>query len=520
MAGGNLSPRQKMINMMYLVLTALLALNISKDILESLTKLNQSLDDSAQTIQKKNEVIYNKFAKAASTSPATAGKWNNMALQAKSKSDKLYNELDELKHELIEVSGGYAEGFGKGSDMAAALDQKSKPANYLLNEKNAEKLKVKIEDFRKTMIQLAGDNKILAASIAETFDTKDEVLEKGGAKVDWEHRTFDHYPLAAILPFLTDYQTKIRNTETDVISFLEENIGAEDIKFNKVEAVVVANSNYVTQGGEYRAEVFLAAYDSTETPSIMIGENALDTSSIVNGRGIVTFPATSAGPQTWGGVISIKQVGKDQPTEYIIPEQTYTVAPPSVVISPTKMNVFYRGVKNPVEIAVPGADPNKIRVSGGGVTGSPGNYFANVDNFRGRSTVTINVAVEETQKDGSTKLVPYGSKEFRIKGLPQAVGMVYQGSDKILSKNAAKGIKVEAEFQDFPFDLPLTVSSFEITIPGFPPETIRGDKLPSAVKTKIERLRPGATMTIRKIKARGPGGLRVTKVSNVTIDIN
>lgn len=520
MAGGNLSPRQKMINMMYLVLTALLALNISKDILESLTKLNESLDESAQTIHKKNKKIYANFAKAASTSPATAGKWNNMALQAQSKSNSLYNDLDELKHELIMVSGGYEEGFERGSDRASALDQKSKPANFLLNEGNAKILKDKLNTFKASMSQLAGNNQNLVATIEATFDTKDEVLEKGSAKVDWEHRTFDHFPLAAILPFLTDYQAKIRNIETDVISHLEKNIGAQDIKFNKVEAVVVANSNYVTQGGEYRAEVFLAAYDSTEVPTITIGENQLDTSSIVNGRGIVTFKATTAGTQTWGGLISIKQVGDDTPREYLIPEQSFTVAPPSVVISPTKMNVFYRGVKNPVEIAVPGADPSKIKVSGGGISGSAGKYVADVTNMTGRTSVTISVAVEETNEDGTTRMVPYGKKEFRIKGLPQAVGTVYQESDKILSKNAAKGLTVEAEFQDFPFDLPITVSGFEITIPGFPPETVRGNRLPSAVKTKIERLRPGSTMTIRKIQARGAGGLRVRKVSNITIDIN
>lgn len=519
MAGGNLSPRQKMINMMYLVLTALLALNISKDILDSLSQLNASMVKSTQTIQKKNELIYANFERAASENPATAGKWNNLAQKVKTESNTLCSDLDELKHELIEVSGGYEEGFGKGTDKAAALDQKSKPANYLLNEKNASKLKTKIEAFRKSMVQFAGQNKNLVSSIESTFETKDEVLETG-AKVDWEHKTFDHFPLAAILPFLTDYQAKIRNVETDVISYLEKNIGATDMKFNKVDAVVVANSNYVTQGGEYRAEVFLAAYDSTQVPTITIGENQLDPESIVDGRGIVTFKATTAGPQTWGGVISVKKLGESTPREYIIPEQTFTVAPPSVVISPTKMNVFYRGVDNPVEIAVPGADPNKIRVSGGGVSGSPGKYIARVDGFTGQKEVTVNVGVEETQEDGSTKVVPYGNKKFRIKGLPQAVGTVYQRTDAMLSVNAVRGLEVKAEFQDFPFELPLTVTKFEITIPGFPPETVRGTRLSSGIKTKIAKLRPGSTLTIRKIEARGPGGIKVRKVSNITIDIN
>lgn len=520
MAGGNLSPRQKMINMMYLVLTALLALNISKDILDSLTKLNTSLDESAKTIEKKNEKIYANFARAAGENPAKAAKWNNMARQVKQESDALYNHLADLKHDLIMESGDYVEGFGKGSDRAKALDQKSKPANYLLNEGNAEVLRKKIETFRGSMTTFAAGNSNIINTIETTFDTKDQVMEKGSIPTDWEHATFDHFPLGAILPFLTDYQAKIRNVETDILTQLEKNIDIGTVKFNKVEAVVLASSNYITKGGEYKAEVFLAAYDSTQVPKITIGDNVLDAESIVNGRGLVSFKATTAGPQKWGGFIEITQLGSDEPLVYPIKEQTFTVAPPSVVISPTKMNVFYRGVDNPVEIAVPGADPNKVKVSGGGVVGSPGKYFAKVDGFKGVNKVTIKVSVEETQADGTTKLVPYGNKEFRIKGLPQAVGMVYQKSDNILSKNAAKGLTVEAEFQDFPFDLPITVSRFEITIPGFPPETVRGNRLPGAVKTKIDRLRPGSTMTIRKIQAKGGNGLIVRKISNITIDIN
>lgn len=520
MAGGNLSPRQKMINMMYLVLTALLALNISKDILDSLTKLNTSLDESAKTIEKKNEKIYANFARAAGENPAKAAKWNNMAKQVKQESDALYNHLSELKHELIEESGGYEDDFEKGSDRAKALDQKSKPANYLLNLGNAEVLRKKIESFRGSMTTFAAGNSNIINTIETTFDTKDKVLEKGSAPIDWEHATFDHFPLGAILPFLTDYQAKIRNVETDILTQLEKNIDIGTVKFNKVEAVVLANSNYITQGGEYKAEVFLAAYDSTQVPKITIGDNVLDAESIVNGRGMVSFKATAAGPQTWGGFIEITQLGSNDPLVYPIKEQTFTVAPPSVVISPTKMNVFYRGVQNPVEIAVPGADPNKIKVSGGGVSGSPGNYFANVDGFKGVSEVTVNVSVEETQADGTTKLVPYGNKKFRIKGLPQAVGMVYQKTDVMLSPNAVKGLEVKAEFQDFAFELPITVTGFEITIPGFPPEKINGSRLTSSVKTKLDRLRPGSTITIRKIEARGAGNLKIRKVSNITIDIN
>jgi GldM C-terminal domain. len=278
------------------------------------------------------------------------------------------------------------------------------------------------------------------------------------------------------------------------------------------------NSNYITQGERYEAEVFLAAYDATAEPEIEI-DGAPTVESVENGRGIVTFEANAIGEVTWGGLIKIEQVGIGTKT-YEIPKTTFTVAPQSVVISPTKMNVLYRGVDNPLEIGVPGVDPSKLRVSGPGVkqTGR-GEYMANVTQIKGKE-IEINVSVAETNEEGQEQSRPAGKKTFRIKGLPQAVGTIYGQSTSIRSKSAVKNATIEASFEDFPFDLPLTVNKFEIAIPGYPPETVRGsNKIPSDVKIKIDKLRPGSTVTIRNIEAVGPGGLRVRKVGNISVDV-
>src|SRR5690606_31727066 len=133
MAGGKQTPRQKMINMMYLVLTALLALNISKDILDALTKLNTSLDQTVQTVEKKNADIYGAFAAAAAENAEKAGEWNTKAQEVKKASDDLYNYIAQLKEELIQISGGYDDD-GK---TPKSLDAREKPINYLLNQKHA-----------------------------------------------------------------------------------------------------------------------------------------------------------------------------------------------------------------------------------------------------------------------------------------------------------------------------------------------------------------------------------------------
>lgn len=517
MAGGKQTPRQKMINMMYLVLTALLALNISKDILDALTKLNVSLDQTVQTIDKKNADIYNAFAAAASENPEKAGEWNTKAQEVKKQSDDLYNYIAQLKKELIEVSGGYAD----DGETPKSLDAREKPINYLLNQKHATELKNKLDAYRDNVTKYVADKPQLKEGIETSFDTRDQEVGEDKVKTSWESANFEHFPLAAILPFLTDYQAKVRNTESDVISELQRNIGKSDLKFTDVVPVVIAKSNYVTQGGEYEAEVFLAAYDATQDPQITVKGQALSAEDIKNGRGKVTFKANAVGEQKWGGVIKIKQLGQDQPIEYTIPEQTYTVAPPSVVISPTKMNVLYRGVDNPLDIGVPGVDPSKITVTGPGVKKlGNGSYMADVTNVSGRE-MKISVSVQEVDENGKTISRNMGSKDFRVKGLPPAVGSVFGKSEGIMSKSLISRAEVEAKYQDFPFDLDLTVTAFEVAVPGFPPEQVRGNKLPEGVKTRIAKLKPGSTISIRNIKAVVQGkGTRVPQIGNISIDVN
>lgn len=516
MAGGKQTPRQKMINMMYLVLTAMLALNISKDILNALTKLNDSLDATVQTVDKKNAEIYSAFAAAASENPEKAGEWKDKAMQVKQKSDDLYTHIAELKTKLIEVSGGVDEETG----LPRKLDALEDPANYLLNQKHATELKTKIEDYRDFVTQFVKEKPQLANSINENFDTGEQVVGKDNVKVSWESANFEHYPLAAILPFLTDYQAKVRNTESDVISELQYNIGKSDVKFTNVEPMVITKSNYVTQGDEYEAQVFLAAYDATQEPQITIEGSPLSAENIQNGRGTVRFKANSVGEHKWGGIITIKQLGKEDQS-FNIPMQTYTVAPPSVVISPTKMNVLYRGVDNPLDIGVPGVDPAKINASGPGVKRlGNGTYMADVTNVSG-ATMSISVSVQETDENGKTVSKSMGSKEFRVKGLPPAVGSVFGKSEGIMSKSLLGRAEVQANYQDFPFDLNLTVTGFEIAVPGFPPEQVRGNKLPDGVKTRIDRLKPGQTVSIRNIQAVVQGkGTRVPQIGNISIDVN
>jgi gliding motility-associated protein GldM len=521
MAGGKLSPRQKMINMMYLVLTAMLALNVSKDILKALTKLEDSLTQTIMTVENKNADVYETFKSAAKENPEKALKWKDKAFEVKVISDELFVYINNLKDSIVFASGGYVDGtFEDGTKIPTALDAKSQPANYLLTEQGPQKatdLKMELEGFRSEIIKIADSDPAIKSSLEGAFSTSD--VKEGDKDVTWEYATFGEYPLGAILPFLTDIQARVRNAESEVLSHLGEQIGKGEVSFNTVEPMVMARTNYVTQGGNYEADVFLAAYDDSQDPTIIINGQTLSAEQIVNGKGKITFPANSVGEQTWGGKIIIKQIGQGD-IEYDIPQTTYTVAPPSVVISPSKMNVLYRGVPNPIEIGVPGIDPAKIRVSGQGVSGSNGSYTANVSGIKGKE-IDITVSVEDTKADGSKSMRTAGSKKFRIKGLPPAVGTIYKRSEGLFSKNAIANATIEAAFQDFPFDLALVVTSYEIAIPGSPPERVKNsNKIPSSVRDKIKKLKPGSTVSIRNIKAKGPNNLKVDRVGIISVDVN
>jgi gliding motility-associated protein GldM len=323
--------------------------------------------------------------------------------------------------------------------------------------------------------------------------------------MSWERATFAELPLAGVVPFLTDLQSRVRRMEAKTIEHLYGQIDANTLKFDNVKAVIMPISTYVTQGDYLEADVFLAAYDKGRNPEFI----GVTPQSVENGVGKIRIQGTGNGTKVLKGAMRVP--GGD--TEYPF-ELSYTVAPPSVVISATKMNVLYRNVDNPIEVSVPGVAPENLIVSGPGISGRAGNYIANVTKVEGKE-LTINVSVKEA--DGKTRKA--GSKLYRIKGLPQAVGSVYKKKDGLISTSLlAKGV-VEAEYQDFPFDLALNVTSFELKLEGKPAVKVSGSRIPNDMRDQIERLKPGSSVTIRGIKANTPAGARIDNISNIVFDV-
>ncbi len=361
MAGGKLTPRQKMINMMYLVLTALLALNVSREVMDAFYEVMVSQEASIETVEKQNSSIYTAFEAAAAENPVKAGPWRDKANDVKSRSAALYQQIEDLKRGVIEASGGADEESGDPNKPQKMDDLEASP-NYFLIQGNGAKLKAALADYREFMKTEAEGNDLLMNSLDGTFDLGDH--KHDGTTISWEQHKFEHFPLISVLTFLTKMQSDVRTSEANVIDYLQKNITASDLKFTGVRTVVMPKSTFVTKGGEYEADVFLAAFDDTQNPTVTINGQELSEEDIVGGVAKVRFPANRVGETTWNGEIKLVQTGEEK----VFPvEGAFNVAPPSVVISPTKMNVLYRGVDNPLEISVPGVDPSNLIVSGTGV---------------------------------------------------------------------------------------------------------------------------------------------------------
>ena len=507
MAGGKLSPRQKMINMMYLVLTALLALNVSREVMDAFYEVMVSQEASIETVEKQNSSIYTAFEAAAAENPVKAGPWRDKANDVKSRSAALYQQIEDLKRGVIEASGGPDEESGDPNKPQKMDDLEASP-NYFLIQGNGAKLKSALADYREFMKTEAEGNDLLMNSLDGTFDLSDH--KHDGTNISWEQHKFEHFPLISVLTFLTKMQSDIRTSEANVIDYLQKNIIASDLKFTGVRTVVMPKSTFVTKGDQYEADVFLAAFDDTQNPTVTINGQELSAEDIVGGVAKVRFPANRVGETIWNGEIKLVQNGEEK----VFPvEGAFNVAPPSVVISPTKMNVLYRGVDNPLEISVPGVDPSNLIVSGTGVKKTGNGYIADVTRNKG-GELKISVSVRDGDKTSNM-----GSKLFRVKNLPDASGSIFGKTEGLMSANLIKKAKVEAKFNNFDVELPLTVTSFQIIVPPFAPIDCKGSTLNSNARAALDKAKPGTPVIIRNIRAKTGKGIK-PKVAPITIDLN
>jgi gliding motility-associated protein GldM len=324
---------------------------------------------------------------------------------------------------------------------------------------------------------------------------------------------------------MSGLQINVRNAQSEALRYLYAQIDAGSMKFNRIEATVIPNSNYIIKGNDYSAQIFLAARDTTAPPKILITDHAQPYDSTIDsetgevyyfrnpsatydsivpesGKGIFRRPGSATGSNRWGGIIEIR--GPSGGTIARPFKQSYTVAEGSVVVSPTKMNVFYLGVDNPVDVSVAGIQPDKISIQITNATHirSRNGYIVKPKR-PGNSLVNVYADV-----DGNKRLM--GRKEFRVKIVPDPVAKVAKLRGGAINKNVLLAqLGVVAEMENFDFDLTFRVTEFKVStvIGGFLQEkTSRSNRFTSEQKALIERINRGQVVYIDDIKAVGPDG--------------
>lgn len=540
MAGGKETPRQKMIGMMYLVLTALLALNVSKDILDAFVTVNGGLEKTKVNFEEKNGSLYATFDAALQENEKKVKPFHDKAQQVKSAADELIGYIDQVKANVMAATDGVPldQIIAKdenGIDTILDLKHINSKDNYDVpteklgvaepgkpkdGELTAKELRTKLEEYRDLLLGLVGDNEVLKRSLTETFSFEDTKATDGTVQ-NWEAKNFYHSPLAAVVTILSKIQSEVLNAEADVVKTLLTNVDATSFKFNKLDAAVIPVSSYVTQGDSFRADIFLAAFDTTQDPRIILGEkwdtlNKVMTGDTINvpvnsGRGEFRVPARAVGEKEYEGVIEFKAPGGEY--KYYTFPLNYTVAAPTLVVAPTKMNVFYIGVDNPVSVSVPGFSASSLSVNlqGSGSirpdpAGKKGDYLVKVSKVG-----QCKIAVSAKMPDGSNKSM--GASEFRVKDLPDPEPVFARGRKgdvKIQLRDAKVATAVFAEMKDFLFDLKFSVVGFDLYAKkGAQLSTVlksRNNKLTPEMSNLINGLGRGDKLWIENVKARGPDG--------------
>ncbi|MDD3878079.1 MAG: gliding motility protein GldM [Bacteroidales bacterium] len=526
MAGSKETPRQKMIGMMYLVLTALLALNVSKDILDAFILINESLEITNENFAKKNDLTYNVFEQQLALAPEKVRPYYEKAMKAKQYANDLINYVNERKYEMISFCEGIPLEQAKTITLKEiqAKDNYDKPTTYWVgsspdgSEGKARELKQKIEEFKANMMALLDESQREAINLGLVTEG---TFESGGQQKNWEMYNFYYLVQAAQVTNLNKIITEIRNAEFDVISALYTGISAADFKFDKISAKVVPNSQVVMVGDNFEAQIFVAAYDTKDNPEIVVGD-AIDTLTLrisgneqqveaIDGVGLLKIPASSEGRKTYGGVIKVVS-----PDGTVVPypfQGEYFVQRPSATVAPTKMNVFYIGVDNPVSVSVPGIPPEQVSVSmtGGTIRASRGQdptgswtHIVRPDAGAREAIIRVSANIES----GSRSM---GQAAFRVRRVPDPVAYIAntrEGNVSSAALIAAGGLIPRLD--NFEFDMNFTISSFTflMSVPGGDIQEARSssNRLTPEMTQMLQRARRGQRVWFENITARGPDG--------------
>jgi len=534
------TPRQKMIGMMYLFYTALLALNVSSEILTSFVKINESIQKTTSNYSEKTKSLYAKIDNSALEQPGKYTKLAQQAHEVERQSNEFIQNIEDLKLLILRESQGPEATLDgeikKMDDLHAATIVMVGEGGPMMGKQ----LRGWLDSYRELLLGIIEDTSLTVyKNVAKNLEAKDQFDNKE-APWSWEETLCRGMPMIGTMAMLSKLQADIRNSEADVLEFMIAELEGLDIRITALEALVSSPRSFVIRGGKYSSNVFLGARDTSMRPTIYLTYNApFYDSTVVNGevqyklrqganydtlpidesgKGLHARDCGGVGDFNYGGLVHYKSNKGDMWLPY---KAVYQVGDAGFTVSASACNVFYRGLDNPVEVAVSGYPQEAVSVSisgGASITRSGAGYIVKVPAGVTAKEVSISVSVR-TEEGGRT----LGSKTFSVLNVPPptiVIAGAYKDGASVpkgaITRTPTLTANLESDF--FPFKgVNYSVISYEFlySVRGVT-QTIAGtgSNIPQTI---LNNLNPGSAASFTNIRVSSPSGER--KTNGITVKI-
>lgn len=553
MASGKETPRQKMIGMMYLVLTALLALNVSQQILKGFVTVDENIEKSKDILTENNAKVKEAFEEYVKQGNYEAQPYLLKAIEAQKYTRELTMYIDSMKHLVV----GETEKINKADTaqirFMKKLDDFDTPTYLFIGSDEANPISTpySANALKKEMINLYNKLSSLVNDMQKDAKTKldekgmyalkeklnsikpsDKEIVEDGVKMNWELQNFYHLPLAAVVTNLDKMEADIKNIESEFLHVFSQNAMGSSVRINSLTAQVISPKPYVQTGQEFNADILLAAGSTnitSERMQVLVGAEYDSINkklsvpgtaiNIQDGIGKFSTIANATGQQELKGIVAYRNT--QGIVEYYPFQYQYMVSSPFAAVSADNMNVFYVGVNNPISVSAAGFAPNELQVSINGcgakmISSGAGKYEITATSA-GTCTMTI---AAKTAKGLQNQGPP---KVFRVRNIPPPIpkinGVPALGTLEF-TKTQIAGIEgIGAEAMGFVFPVNMKVLEFDvITVQGgnMTTEHCSGPNLNLKAKQLLEKLNKGQKAWFENIKIQSPSG--ITNV-NATIKV-
>jgi len=523
MASGKLSARQKMINLMYLVFIAMLALNMSKEVLSAFGILDAKISESNLSASERTDTFLANLAIKASDEPVKYAELENKAKEIHVISNDFYNYIEDIKIQMMKTIREEDQEDYEVQDMPDFLDQKFFQGDNLSDD--GKEFIAKTNNYKNEILRIIGnDYPKVSDELKSEFNTEPKAPFGKKIKVNRLKYEFEGFPLIASKTKLTQMQAEIRATENEVLSSMLTGEQAASLSYSLYSTLLESPKSAYYSGETFDGAIVLGRIDDKTKPHR--AELTLDGRTLEQGKDytfeggkvVLSVSAGTAGDHKIEGTLIFKEDGEEIPVE--VSRSFATIAPPnSATISADKMNVVYRGVKNPMTISMDGVSNNKVNANAPGLTRVSGSsYMMDVTTLKGRE-VKINVT---GTIDG--KSFP-SNKTFRIKEIPRPTGTIRgedgNGGPVRMQRQGLEISSVGAMLFDFDFDLNLNVTGFSFKVAGQPTVKIQGNKLNTQAKNTLRRAKRGETVQIFDINAKiaGNTGYKLPRITPVFVEL-